>query len=155
MNRIFFDTEFTALSPGAKPISIGLVDESGRSEFYAELSDTYRREDCSDFCAGEVLPHLEGGAAAMSAAELRLRLTAWIRDRGVGTVLVCDSARDVHQLRTLLPGGLPPNVTVHVLGLCGNLVRRFKNRGHRIHRANGLRVHHALDDAKVNRIALN
>jgi hypothetical protein len=154
LTRIYFDTEFTGLSHDAKPISIGLVDESGNNEFYAELSDTYRPEDCSEFCASEVLPHLEGGAVAMSVDELRRRLPAWLHERGAGAVLVCDSHRDVGQLDALLPDGLPPNVEVRVLGWWGNLKRRVKNRGRRIHRAHGLRVHHALDDARVNRIVL-
>lgn len=154
MSRIYFDTEFTALSPDAKPISIGFVDESGIHEFYAELSDTYRKEDCSQFCAKKVLPHLQGGASVMTVEELGNRLGAWLGERGPGAVVVCDSPRDVVQLRVLLPEGLPPNVTLRVLGWWGNLKRRVKNRGRRIHRAHGLRVHHALDDARVNRIIL-
>jgi hypothetical protein len=123
MSRIYFDTEFTGLAPDAKPISIGLIDESGNHEFYAELSDTYRREDCSSFCTNEVLPHLEGGASVMSIKELRNRLGAWLSERGPGAVLVCDSPRDVVQIRVLLPGGLPQNVTLQVLGWWGNLKR--------------------------------
>ena len=33
VGKIFFDTEFTGLSPDARLISIGLVDEAGQSEF--------------------------------------------------------------------------------------------------------------------------
>ena len=45
MDRLFFDTEFTALTDDAKLISIGLIDESGRHTFYAELADTWQPED--------------------------------------------------------------------------------------------------------------
>lgn len=48
--RIFFDTEFTGLTADAKLISIGLVDEAGTHEFYAELADTYAVSECSAFC---------------------------------------------------------------------------------------------------------
>ena len=36
--KIFFDTEFTGLHKGTTLISIGLIDEKGRT-FYAEFSD--------------------------------------------------------------------------------------------------------------------
>ena len=36
--KIFFDTEFTGLHKGTELISIGMVDEVGRT-FYAEFND--------------------------------------------------------------------------------------------------------------------
>ena len=152
--HIFFDTEFTRLTADAKLISIGLVDEPGLNEFYAELTDTFDLQDCSDFCRSEVIPHLQGGAARQSLSEVQTTLEAWLRSRGLDTVLVCDSARDVAQLAALFPGGLPANVSTEVLGWQGNLKRRVFNFGRRIHRRCGFRVHHALDDAKVNRLVL-
>lgn len=154
MPRLFFDTEFTSLTPDAKLISIGLVDETGSNEFYAELADTYAVADCSEFCRQEVLPLLEHGSAAMTLPELHDRLYAWLFARGPGAVLVCDSPRDVAQLTRLFPRGLPLNCGTEVLGWWGNAKRRLFNRGRRIHRKLGLRVHHALDDAKVNRAIL-
>jgi hypothetical protein len=87
----------------------------------------------------------------LSLEGLRQALYAWLSERGPGVLLVCDSKRDVPQLQTLLSTGLPSNATVCVLGYWGTLKRRFLNRGRRIHRRLGLRVHHALDDARVNR----
>lgn len=152
--RIFFDTEFTGLTLDAKLISIGLVDESGLNEFYAELQDTYVVSECSEFCTQEVLRHLQGGVAQMTLAELQVTLATWLHARGPGAVLVCDSPRDVDQLAMVFPHGLPANVSLEILGMWGNLKRRFFNFGRRIHRQRGLRVHHALDDAKVNRLVL-
>jgi hypothetical protein len=152
--RVFFDTEFTSLGEDAALISIGMVDEAG-DEFYAELSDTYALEQCSDFCRREVLPHLEGGAARVSQAKVRQSLGDWLTAKGRGTVLVCDSPRDLRQIRELFPSGLPSNVRCEVLGWWGNLQRRFFNRGRRVHHRLGLRVHHALDDARVNRRVLS
>lgn len=152
--RIFFDTEFTGLVADAKLISIGLVDESGLHEFYAELGDTYVASECSEFCKREVLVHLQGPSAQIPMAELRTQLESWLKDRGPGSVLVCDSPRDVVQLEAILPAGLPGNVSIDVLGWRGNLKRRLFNFGRRIHRKFGYRVHHALDDARVNRKVL-
>jgi hypothetical protein len=152
--RIFFDTEFTGLTADAKLISIGLIDEVVLNEFYAELTDTYELGDCSAFCHREVIPHLQGGALRQSLSEVRIMLEAWLRARGLDTVLVCDSPRDVTQLGVLFPGGRPANVSIEVLGWQGNLKRRIFNFGRRIHRQSGFRVHHALDDAKVNRLVL-
>ncbi|MGV3581255.1 MAG: hypothetical protein ACO1N8_03025 [Methylophilus sp.] len=44
---IFFDTEFSSLYETPKLISIGLITEDGKQEFYAELSDTYKPNDLS------------------------------------------------------------------------------------------------------------
>lgn len=58
--RLFLDCEFTQLSAAAKLISLALVAENGR-EFYVELLDAWREEDCSDFVKDIVLPQLWGG----------------------------------------------------------------------------------------------
>ena len=151
--RIFFDTEFTGLTSDAALISVGMVDERG-AEFYAELSDTYKLVDCSEFCIREVLPHLEAGTVCRSLAEVRDQLRAWLESSGPGAVLVCDSPRDVEQLHFLFPEGLPLNSTCEVLGWRGNMKRRVLNHRRRIHRRLSLRVPHALDDARVNRMVL-
>ena len=54
---IFFDTEFTELGLDPKLISIGLVSLHGEY-FYAELTDTWRLDDCSQFVRDMVLPEL-------------------------------------------------------------------------------------------------
>jgi hypothetical protein len=154
MPRIFFDTEFTGLTDDAKLISIGLVDESGRDTFYAETVGVYEVTDCNEFCVSEVLVHLEHGDASKTLTQLRRELTEWLTDLGPNAVLVCDSPRDVGQLYRLLPSGLPKNCSHQVLGLWGNLKRRIFNAGRRLHKKHGLRVHHALDDAQVNRMIL-
>jgi hypothetical protein len=152
--HIFFDTEFADLTEEAALISIGLIDEAG-NEFYSELSDTYSADACSDFCQREVLPHLEGGAARRTLAALRVELRSWLSAYGRDTLLVCDSPRDISQIRRIFPNGLPINVSCEVLGWWSNLRRRFLNRGRRIHSQLGLRGHHALDDARVNRFLLS
>ena len=130
------------------------MDASGQREFYAELTDTYTAGDCSEFCRSVVLPLLDGGDAEMPRSELRRRLRLWLEDAGPDTVLVCDCARNVLQMSALFPEGLPPNCRMQVLGHWGNRQRRIFNVGRRLHKKHGWRVHHALDDARVNRLVL-
>lgn len=54
--RCFLDTEFSSMDRPAL-ISIALVADDGR-EFYAEVTDSWTLEDCSDFVISNVLPHL-------------------------------------------------------------------------------------------------
>ena len=152
--HIFFDTEFTGLTDDAKLISIGFVTQGGQ-EFYAELEDTYTINDCSEFCRMEVLPHLEGGLICMPLALVRTTLGEWLAACGPNAVLICDSPRDVSQFNELFPQGPPATVSLRVLGWWGNLQRRILNRGRRMHHLLGLRVHHALDDARVNKLILS
>lgn len=152
MPKLFFDTEFTSLSDDARLISIGVIDETGRGMFYAECSDTFAVDDCSQFCRRVVLPLLEGGDAQMPLTELRTRLTTWLGAFDDNVVLICDSRRDVTQLMSIFPDGIPANCLCQVLGYWGNMRRSIVNVGRRLHRKHGLRVHHALDDARVNRI---
>lgn len=77
--RLFLDCEFTQLSATAKLISLALVAENGR-EFYVELLDTWRVEDCSDFVVEIVLPQLWGGGHAqpiIGARAALLDFLAW------------------------------------------------------------------------------
>ena len=71
--RLFLDCEFTELSAGAKLISLALVGPDGR-EFYVEVIDTWREDDCSDFVKKIVLPQLWGGEYAMPIIEARAAL---------------------------------------------------------------------------------
>lgn len=152
--KVYVDTEFTGLTLDAPLISIGLVPEPGSPVFYAELTDTYTPEACSAFCREHVLPLLEGGAAQRTRQQVHDELEAWLKDRrrdGWGkVVLISDSPRDMEQLHRLFPESLPVGVSMRVATLWENTRRRWANRGRRLHRRNGLRLHHALDDARVN-----
>ena len=54
--KIFFDTEFTGLHKDTTLISIGLIDENGRT-FYAEFTD-YDESQCDDWIKENVINHL-------------------------------------------------------------------------------------------------
>lgn len=55
--KVYFDTEFTGLHEGTTLISIGLVDEKGRT-FYAEFID-YDKSQCDDWINENVISHLK------------------------------------------------------------------------------------------------
>lgn len=133
-------------------ISIGLVEAHTCASFYAECSDSYVVEECSEFCKAVVLPLLEGGPVAMSLSDIQQRLAIWLTGFESRATLVCDSPRDATQLEMLFPAGIPGFCSIHVLWPWENIRHRIRNFGRRIHKANSLRVHHSLDDALANKI---
>src|ERR1035437_10141825 len=156
---IFFDTEFTELGIDPKLISIGLVSEDGTREFYAELFDTYQPKDCSAFVQEAVLPHLQGGDALMTIDELTLLLGNWIEGFEQPVHLATDSLSwDWPWIQELfyLPGTWPENLDgkpVSLYEIVGaQILAQSVELAFRDH-VPRLRRHHALDDAKVNRLA--
>jgi hypothetical protein len=153
--RIFFDTEFTDLSPESKLISIGFVSGDGRT-FYAELSDTYRLDDVSDFVRVAVLPLLEGGDCLMSMQELAVRLQTWLASFGEPVQLAIDNLtwdwRWIPEIFHDRPW--PENLDGHPLLLTMNYLNDFDKFEPAVEKgfSDGLRRHHALDDAKANRL---
>lgn len=152
MIRIFFDTEFTDLIVDPQLISIGLIDESGERVFYAELSDTYRLADVGDFAREAVLPQLEGGAIRLTMAELREQLKAWLEAFGEPVKLATDSLSwDWPWIQEIFEdmATWPPNLDGKPLILAQET--EFNLATERAF-AGGLCRHHALDDAKANRL---
>jgi hypothetical protein len=155
---IFFDTEFTGLSDDPRLISIGLVSEDGHREFYVELSDTYLPDDLSDFARDAVLPHLQGSHCLVSMSELKIRLQAWLTDFNCSVTLATDSIiwdwpwiKDIFcDLNTW-----PKNLALYPLLLNFENIKNIESFNEALENAfiQGLRRHHALDDAKANRIA--
>ncbi len=149
---IFFDTEFTELGADPRLISIGLVAEDGDRTFYAELSDTYEPDDCGDFAIQEVLPKLEAGATLTTFCELGERLASWLEAFGEPVTLTTDSlAWDwpwIHEVFGEL-GTWPDNLDHQP-----EILRQETEFNLAVERAfaGGLRRHHALDDAKANRL---
>lgn len=149
---IFFDTEFTELGVDPRLISIGLVSEDGKHSFYAELSDTYKKTDCSDFAEEFVIPLLQGSEAQMSMDILRERLAKWLELFGRPVQLVTDSlAWDWPWINEIFEGvnAWPANLdrTPFILEQSVEL-----NNAIDLAIGRGLRRHHALDDAKANRL---
>jgi len=151
--RVFFDTEFTELGIDPRLISIGLISVDGQLEFYAELSDTYTIEDCGDFARMAVIPKLTGAEVRMSLAELGDRLYAWLTTFGEPITLATDSlAWDWPWIQEIFcDRAWPENVTPtpEIVGQTPEFARAVEAAvtRHRLCR------HHALDDAKANRLA--
>jgi hypothetical protein len=145
--RIFIDTEFTNLTT-PRLISLALVAEDG-AEFYGELSDFDARE-CSEFVKEKVLPQLgQYPLQIMSRTELSGAVQRWmarIREMKERPVLCYDYPTDVDLLFALI-GARPIgwqteriNLRIDITALEGY----FAEHGGR---------HHALHDARANRVA--
>lgn len=149
---IYFDTEFTELGIDPKLISIGLISEDGARQFYAELRDTYQPKDCGAFVQEAVLPHLQGGDALMMFDDLAQRLGGWIRSFQQPVQMATDSLSwDWPWIQEIFhdPATWPENLDGKpvVLSLDAEVELVFRDHVPR------LRRHHALDDAKANRLA--
>jgi len=152
MIHVFFDTEFTDLVVDPQLISIGMIDETGERTFYAELSDTYRLDDVGYFAREAVLPQLEGGAIRMTMAVLRDQLRAWLEAFGEPVKLATDSLSwDWPWIQEIFEdlATWPPNLDGKPLILTQD---QAFNEAVEHAFAGGLRRHHALDDAKANRL---
>ena len=153
---IFFDTEFSDLGIDPRLVSIGLISDDGR-EFYAELADTYVIGDCNEFVKLAVLPKLEGGAVRMTMFDLTLKLGNWLDDFEEPVQLATDSlgwdwpwVHEIFYEAGTWPQTLsrtPQLLTVNDLNDYGLFISVVEKAF-----AGGLRRHHALDDAKANRL---
>ena len=150
---IFFDTEFTSLHVKSKLISIGLIAEGGQ-EFYAEITDTYLKAHCSDWVKDNVLPLLDAPEAQrMTRDETALQLRAWLEGFGQPIILACDSLEcDWRWIQKLFPTSekWPTNLAREPEILKFTFDEVFSEAVADAFKQ-GLRRHHALDDAKANR----
>jgi hypothetical protein len=156
MDRLFVHTEFTGLTPDAKLMSIGLVDESGEHKFYAEPSDTWQPSDVGELAQREVIPHLEGGASRLPMVTLKKYLAAWIKGLRVPVMLATDSLQwDGPCMETLLKQRWPNNLARDPLLLTMDYLNEFESFEpiREAAFASGLCRHHALDVALANRQA--
>lgn len=153
---IFFDTEFSDLCIDSRLISIGLIAEDGKRTFYAELTDTYQPKDCGEFTRLTVLPLLEGGDVRLSMRELGECLLAWVESFGEPVTLACDSlAWDWPWIKEIFgkPDIWPTNLARNPLLLTINYLNDYDRFIEAVEKAfSTLRQHHALDDAKSNRL---
>lgn len=157
MLRIFFDTEFTELTADAKLISIGFIDETGDRIFYAELSDTWVPDEVGDFARQAVLPLLGNAASRITKQELGKRLALWLASFDGPVKLATDSLNwDWRWIRDVFRehGAWPSNLDEEPLLLSMNTLCEFDEFEATLEHAfaSGLRRHHALDDAKANRL---
>lgn len=73
--KIFFDTEFTGLHKNTTLISIGMVDENGRT-FYAEFSD-YDKSQCDNWIKENVIYNLKFIKSAQLEYFVNIHKNSW------------------------------------------------------------------------------
>lgn len=147
---LFIDTEFSGFTD-AQLISMGLISEDGRHEFYAERNDV-PEADCSTFVRTNVLPLLGPALQRISRREFAFRLWQWLKGRGQCSIVV-DYQGDWDLLKDLLGYRLPNNVYPKPL-LLGELsgMPAFLREYYGYFSLNGMQEHHALHDARANRL---
>jgi hypothetical protein len=97
---IYFDCEFTDLNNELGEIyliSAGFVAENGL-ELYFELTDNYKRLDCSNFVLENVLPHLDSKKHGCTRTQAVERLTEWLENFGETVYLATDAPKYDWQL---------------------------------------------------------
>lgn len=149
-------TEFSGLQQRRPQlISIGLISADGDHVFYAELPTESYVDAIDPWVKTNVLPLLDGGASILEPDALRQHLAAFFaRFKAEKIVQIACDAKDFDM--AFLRGLLDPWPE--------NLDRRpypltfYAEQGEKFSAAveqafaNGLRRHHALDDAKANRL---
>lgn len=138
---VFLDTEFTSFDEPYL-ISAGLVAD-GR-ELYFEL-EGITPSICAHFVQQTVLPLL--GGPVLRPIEVSNQLAAFLSPCGAEVTLVCDAPRyDIELLRPFLPASLAWNYAVPSFADAAH----EDNFNRALERAfQGLRRHHALDDARA------
>jgi hypothetical protein len=169
---LFLDTEFTQIfSPNLEPklISIGLINEEGDKTFYAELTDHYIVEECSDFVREIVLPLLDAPDlpakidynaiyARMSFDDCRVHLTHWIELIGEPALCLSDAPNfDWPFVQDLFYDHPWPGYLLKKPQNCVPFQWEAQFKYHKAatiaQQSREFRRHHALDDAKVMRLA--
>lgn len=152
---IFFDTEFTSLHNKPKLISIGLIAENGQKTFYAELADTYQVTDLSEFALNKVIPLLTHESLLLQK-ELISQLKFWIESFNSEVMLASDNYTwDWPFIIELFSAdNWPTNLSKECFRLNMNYMKDADSYFEAVQTSYeaGLRKHHALDDAKANRL---
>lgn len=162
--NVFLDCEFTSFDQ-PKLISIALITEDGKQSFYAELTDTYRPADCSEFVIDNVLPLLDAKEfslpengdysvvhSKMTFSQCSEYLKRWVEYLNDKVVIFNDAA---HFDFTLLTQVLYDNWPSQLRKKCHQIASRTQVGQERYEKTTkdefkkGFRQHHALDDAKV------
>ena len=147
---IFCDTEFTDFID-CDLISIGLVAEDGKSEFYAERND-YESSWCNPFVQSAVLPQLGQNIDVIcSRDELSQRLWTWFAALPRHVKVACDSMHDRDLLWDAFDEGLPENLDRTVMDLRQLIDTTVFHQAVCRYQSERGRWHHALHDARAHR----
>ena len=148
---LFIDTEFTDFL-NIDLISIGLISEDGRHQFYAERTD-FCYDWCNDFVRSAVWAHLgKDPAAKVHREQLRERLANWFDTLPVAVTIACDSYTDYELLLDALEGNRPAKVADYYDMRPLGQSAVFNDAVCAYHAAPGQPWHHALHDAIAARM---
>ncbi|WP_186223154.1 3'-5' exoribonuclease [Burkholderia gladioli] len=148
---LFLDTEYTGFAQAfPKLISIGIVAEDGRAEFYVELADTWTLEDCTAFVKREVLPLLDG--PGIPRAEACAQLLTWLAHAPRSVQVACDSEADWLFLVDLLGTLWPANLANRYYDLRPLVDTTVYDQAVAAYYRTDAREHHALVDARAYRV---
>lgn len=149
---LFLDTEYTGFGQSPpKLISLALVAEDGKREFYAELSDTWVHDDCTEFVRQQVIPLLAGPRTPY--AETRGMLRAWLAQAPRVVKVACDSEIDWGFLLDLLGKPPPQNLVDKYYDLRPLIDTAVYHSAVDAYYRADAREHHALADARAYRRA--
>jgi len=147
---LFLDTEYTGLGQAhPKLISLALVAEDGQREFYVELTDTWRHDECTEFVKREVLPLLEGRCRTYVKARDELR--TWFAEAPREVQAACDSETDFRFLLDLIGSPRPMNLATHYFDLRPLIDTTIYDGAVTAYYGTDNRLHHALADARAYR----
>lgn len=148
---LFLDTEYT--DPlNIELISLGLVSEDGKHEFYCERND-FEKDFCNEFVRNTVLPHIgKIPEVQVDRAELRKRLAAWFTTLPRSVTVACDSYTDWELVLNVLEGERPCNLTgrYDLRSLIDDSTFHRAVCGY--HEQDSQPWHHALHDARAHRM---
>ena len=147
---IFLDTEFTDFID-CELLSIGMVSQDGKHEFYAERTDY--TAPCSHFVHEAVLPYFGKTVdAACTREDLTQRLWAWFATLPRHVQIASDSTHDRDLLWDAFGEGLPENLDRSVFDLRSLIdTTVFNDAVCRYHEQPKQPWHHALHDARAHR----
>ncbi|WP_434588807.1 3'-5' exoribonuclease [Pseudomonas sp. R4-83] len=147
--KLFLDCEFSQLNRETKLISLALVPEVGE-EFYVELMDTYRVEDCSDFVIQNVLPQLDLNRYGKSLASAQAAMKSYLGSFET-QLEVCSDAPNWDWVFFCLLAGSAHEWPSHVINEPTNLIHLFRDlEGNDLGDVDLPELpHHALLDAKL------
>jgi hypothetical protein len=166
----FFDSEFTNFK-SKELISLGIISEDGKREFYKENLN-YSKSECSDFVNEIVVPLLDSNAYGLSYNNIAKEIKDWINTLPERNVyFVADYNGDLDILQNLLAinvGKLEKNVSMLLLDKAFKQVAMERGMFNhekessslecivdeieKIFKNNSKNQHHALYDAKVLRL---
>jgi hypothetical protein len=171
METVYMSMKFSDYPDSVFPVvlmSIGLISEDGTKSFYAEISRRLVEVDVSPFFMDNVFPLFDAEGlshpidyhevhAKMTRDECRTHLTEWLRPFGNPVQIVSNTTDEEYDFAfDLFCGNIRQNkLLTHFDKLIFTEEERLTYiRIFHSSYKEGYRRHHALDDAKVMRLAI-